>query len=41
MQLFLDGTGIGYRNHKRHKSGKLESVEAYFIEDRNVTTEVK
>lgn len=40
MQLFLDGTKIAYRNHKRHKSGKLESVEAYFIEDRNVIQEI-
>lgn len=41
MQLFLDGARIAYRNHKRHKSGKLESVEAYFIEYRNVITDVK
>lgn len=41
MQLFLDGTRIAYRKHKRHKSGKLESVEAYFVEYKNVITEVK
>lgn len=41
MQLFLDGTEIRYRNHKRNKKGKLESVECYFVEYRNVITEVK
>lgn len=41
MQLFLDGTEIRYRNHKRNKKGKLESVECYFAEYRNVITEVK
>lgn len=41
MQLFLDGTEMRFRNHKRHKSGKLESVECYFVEYRNVIQEVK
>lgn len=41
MQLWLDGTPIHYRNHKRDKKGKLESVECYFVEYRNVITEVK
>lgn len=41
MQLFLDGTKIAYRNHKRNKKEKLESCECYFAECRNVITEVK
>lgn len=41
MQLYLDGTQMRYRNHKRNKKGKLESVECYFVEYRNVITEVK
>ena len=41
MQLFLDGTQMRYRNHKRNKKGKLESCECYFVEYKNVTTEVK
>lgn len=41
MQLWLDGTEIRCRNHKRNKKGKLESVECYFVEQRNVITEVK
>lgn len=41
MQLFLDGTPTRYRNHKHNKKGKIESVEAYFVEYRNVITEVK
>ena len=41
MQLFLDGTQMRFRNHKRNKKGKLESVECYFVEYRNVITEVK
>ena len=41
MQLWLDGTQMRYRNHKRDKKGKLESVECYFVEYRNVMTEVK
>lgn len=32
MQLWLDKTPMRYRNHKRNKNGKLESVEAYFVE---------
>ena len=32
MQLWLDGgTQIFYRNHKRDKKGKLESVEAFIL----------
>ena len=41
MQLFLDGTEMRYRNHKHNKKGKLESVECYFVEYKNVITEVK
>ena len=33
MQLWLDKTPMRYRNHKRNKNGKLESVEAYFVEE--------
>jgi hypothetical protein len=41
MQLYLDGTEIRYRNHQRNRRGKLESVECYFVEHRNVISEVK
>lgn len=41
MQLFLDGTQMRFRNHKCNKKGKLESCECYFVEYRNVITEVK
>lgn len=41
MQLFLDGLNMRYRNHKRDKKGKLESVECYFVEHINITREVK
>ena len=41
MQLWLDKTPMRYRNHKRDKKGKLESCECYFVECRNVITEVK
>lgn len=41
IQLWLDGTEMRYRNHKRNKKGKLESVEAYFVEYRNVIQEIK
>jgi hypothetical protein len=41
MQLYLDGTEIRYRNNKRNKKGKLESVECYFVEHRNIIQEVK
>ena len=41
MQLWLDDTPMRYRNHKRDKKGKLESVECYFVEYRNIITEVK
>ena len=40
MQLWLDGTQMRYRNHKRDKKGKLESCECYFAEYRNVIQEV-
>ena len=41
MQLYLDGTEARYRNHKRNKKGKLESCEYYFVEHKNILTEVK
>lgn len=41
MQLYLDGTEIRYRNHQHNKNGKLESVEAYFVEHRNIIQEIK
>lgn len=41
MQLWLDGTQMHYRNHKRNNKGKLESCECYFVEHRNVLTELK
>ena len=41
MQLYLDGTEIRYRNHQCNKRGKIESVECYFVEQRNVIMEVK
>lgn len=41
MQLWLDGTQMCFRNHKRDKKGKLESCECYFVEQRNVIAEVK
>ena len=41
MQLWLDGTQMCFRNHKRNKKGKLESCECYFVEYRNVIQEVK
>lgn len=41
MQLWLDKTPMRYRNHKRDKKGKLESCECYFVEYKNIITEVK
>ena len=41
MKLWLEDTPMRYRNHKRDKKGKLESVEAYFVESRNIITEAK
>ena len=41
MQLYLDGTEMRYRNHQCNKRGKLESVECYFVERRNIIQEVK
>lgn len=41
IQLWLDDTPMRYRNHKTNKKGKLESVECYFVEYRNVIQEVK
>lgn len=41
MQLWLEGTEMRFRNHKRNKKGKLESCECYFVEYRNAIQEVK
>lgn len=41
MQLWLDGTPMRYRNCKRNKNGKLESVDCYFVEYRTTVNEVK
>ena len=41
MQMFLDGDEIRYRNHATSKSGKLQSVECYFVERRILLTEKK
>ena len=41
MQLYLDGTEMRYRNHQRNKRGKLESVECYFVERKNIIQEIK
>lgn len=41
MQLYLDGTEMRYRNHQHNKRGKLESVECYFVERKNIIQEVK
>ena len=41
MQLWLEDTPMRYRNHKRNKKGKIESVECYFVEYKNVIKEVK
>ncbi|MBO5627556.1 MAG: hypothetical protein J5965_00575 [Aeriscardovia sp.] len=41
MQLYMDGYEIRYRNHQRDKKGKLISVEAYFVQRREVVTEIK
>ena len=41
MQLYLDGTEMRYRNHQHNKRGKLESVECYFVEYRNIIQEIK
>jgi hypothetical protein len=41
MQLWLDGTQMRFRNHVRNAKNKLESCECYFVEYRNVITEVK
>ena len=41
MQLYLDGTEIRYRKHQCNKRGKLESVECYFVEHRNIIQEIK
>ena len=41
MQLYLDGTETRYRNHQRNKRGKLESVECYFVERKNIIQEIK
>ena len=41
MQLWLDGTQMRFRNHKRNKKDKLESCECYFVEYKNVIQEIK
>ena len=41
MQLYLDGTPMRYRNHKRNNKGKLVSCECYFVEYQRTITEVK
>ena len=41
MQLWLEGTQMRNRNRKRNKKGKLESCECYFVEYKNIITEVK
>ena len=41
MQLYLDGTEMRYRNHQCSKRGKLESVECYFVERKNIIQEIK
>ena len=41
MQLYLDSTEIRYSNHQRNKKGKLESVECYFVERKNIIQEIK
>ena len=41
MQLMMDGTEIRFRNHQRDKKGKLISVEAYFVQRREVISEIK
>lgn len=41
MQLYLDETEVRFRNHQRDKKGKLISVEAYFVQRREVVTEIK
>lgn len=41
MELFLNGTQVAYRNWERNNKGKLVKCEAYFIESKNIITEVK
>lgn len=41
MQLYLDGTPMRFRNHKKNNKNKLKSVEAYFCEYVSVIREVK
>ena len=41
MQLWLDGTQMGFRNHVRNATNKLKWCEAYFIETKQVIQEVK
>ena len=41
MQLWLDSTEMRYRNHRRNRKGKLESVECYFVERKNIIQEIK
>lgn len=41
MQLWLDGTQMGFRNHVRNAKNKLEWCECYFLEHKQITQEVK
>jgi len=41
MQLYLDGTEMRYRNHKRNKKGKLERCEAYFVDRISIIQELQ
>lgn len=41
LGVLQGGTQMRYRNHKRNKKCKLESVECYFVKYRNAITEVK
>lgn len=39
IQLFLEDTPMRYRNHKRDKKGKLESVECYYHTENRIKTD--
>ena len=41
VQLLKDGTEVRFRNHERNKKGKLIRCEAYFVERRELITEIK
>lgn len=40
-QLFQDGTEVRFRNWEHNKKGKLTRCEAYFVEHREILTEIK